>query len=89
MRKFKKFIYVALFAFLGVLVSFILHAVAEIWYIGLLVFNFKKYSMGLSWPALYIAHQAISFLFLFFGALLGYLQGLFWWNVVYGKKSRH
>ncbi|MFA6097156.1 MAG: hypothetical protein WC788_06015 [Candidatus Paceibacterota bacterium] len=89
MRKLKKFVYVALFMLLGVLVGFIVHAVAEIWYAGLLILNFKKYGRGLSWVELYFAHQIISFLFVFLGAVSGYLQGLFWWKVVYGKRSRH
>lgn len=88
MRKLKKIIYVALFMFLGILASFILHAVAEIWYIGLLLVNFKKYSMGLSWANLYLAHYVFSFLFLFLGAILGYFEGLFWWKVIYRKKRR-
>lgn len=88
MLKLKKIIYVALFTALGIFVSFILHALAEIWYIGLLALNFKKYSMGLSWADLYLAHYAFSFLFLLFGFLAGFFQGLFWWQVLHSKKRR-
>lgn len=88
MLKLKKIIYVALFTALGMLVSFILHALAEIWYIGLLALNFKKYSMGLSWANLYLAHYVFSLLFLLLGFLGGFFQGLFWWQVLHSKKGR-
>jgi len=89
MLKLKKIIYVALFTLLGILASFILHAIAEIWYIGLLALDFKKYSMGLSWANLYIAHYALSLLFLLGGFVAGFFQGLFWWTVIYSKKRKH
>jgi len=89
MNKLKKNLYIALFVLLGLLLGFILHAIAEIWYIGLLILNFNKYSMGLSWTKLYFAYQISTFIFLFLGAFWGYFQGLFWWKIIYGKQHGH
>lgn len=88
MNKIRKIIYVVLFTILGVLVSSVLHAVIEIWYVGLLIYNFKKFSMGLSWMHLYLLHNLFTAVFFAAGAAAGFIQGLFWWKVIYEKKIK-
>ncbi|MDF1498659.1 MAG: hypothetical protein P1P85_04905 [Patescibacteria group bacterium] len=84
----KKQIYIILFIVLGVLLSFILHAVIEIYYIDLLVIDFLKYSFGFSWSKLYMFHK-IGTLFLFIlGMGLGLWQGKYWWKKIYIDKIR-
>lgn len=88
MLKIKKTIYVGFFMLLGVFCAYILHALAEIWYLGLLVFNHKKYSLGLSWVEWYLVNNILSLLFIILGASVGYLEGTFWWNILYEKRRK-
>lgn len=85
-KSFKKKIYIILFTVLGIIASFLVHAAVEIWYIDLLLSNFQKYSFGLGWPFWYSFHHIASVVLLALGALIGYAQGKYWWNILYEKR---
>jgi len=82
----KKTIYVILFTFLGILVQFLIHGLVETWYIGLLISDFPKYSLGLLWPQWFIIHHIGTVILFIAGALFGFWQGKFWWRRIYEKK---
>jgi len=82
----KRTLYIALFTLLGVMVSFLIHAVIEIPVINLLVSDFDKYSLGLTWREWYLVHHVASAVLLLVGITLGYLQGKRWWKVIYIER---
>ncbi|OGZ17322.1 MAG: hypothetical protein A2Z78_00725 [Candidatus Nealsonbacteria bacterium RBG_13_36_15] len=82
----KKKIYILAFTTLGILVQFLLHAGIEIWYINLLLGDFGKYGLGLSWNQLYIIHHTDTVILLAAGILSGFLAGKFFWRKIYEKK---
>ncbi len=84
----KKKIYIFLFSILGALVGFLAKGLVELKAIELLLFNFEKYSFGMSFENIVILHNAFSFLALFLGALVGFFQGKYWWRILYEKKTK-
>lgn len=84
----KKQIYIFLTMVLGVLLTTILHAGLEIWYISLLNENWNKYSFGLAWPQIWQIHAIYTAILLILGAILGYYFGKRWWQIIYVEK-RH
>lgn len=83
----KKKIYITLFVLLAVFVQFGIHALIENWYIGRLLYNFKKYSFGLDWRALFMLHHVLTWLVLSVSIVLGFWQGKYWWRKVYEKRE--
>ena len=83
----KRNIYIGLFTFLGILVQFLIHAVVEILYIGLLLKDFSRYGLGLSWEKWLMIHQVGAIILFFGGAYLGFRQGKYWWNRIYGMRG--
>lgn len=83
----KKIIYITAFTFLGVLVQFFVHAVLEMWYIGLLLSDFSKYGFGISWDGWILIHNIGTVVFLFLGAGFGFFQGKYWWVKIYKNGS--
>jgi len=83
----KRTIYIALFSFLGILLSLIVHGVVEIWYIDRLTTDFNSYSMGYSWGEWFVIHKYFSIFLSALGAVFGYYQGRYWWRVVYEKSG--
>lgn len=85
----KKTIYVILTIFLGLLLSFIFHALFEIVWIKTALTNgyeiHGSYFMGVGWCALPIWVQ---YTFPILGIIGGYFLGQWWWDVVYVQK-RH
>ena len=81
----KKNIYISLFTFLGILLQFILHAVVETWYIALLLHNFERWGMGLSWNEWMAIHHTGAVILFIAGAAFGFWQGIFWWKRLYGN----
>ena len=79
----KRVSYITLFTLLGVLLSFLLHAVLEIPIIFLLVSDFEKWGMGLSWETWEIIHNVVTAILLALGAIIGFKQGKRWWNILY------
>ena len=84
----KRSFYIFAFVILGVLLQFLAHALIEIWYIGLLVNDFSKYGLGLSWDFWLWIHGIGSIIFLAVGILFGLWQGKYWWHRIYGYKLR-
>ena len=82
----KKFLYIALFVVLGILLSFLLHVAVEMSVISLLVSDFEMWNLGLSWNAWFMVHAIGTPILLLFGALLGFKQGKHWWRVIYIEK---
>ena len=82
----KKIIYITAFTVLGVLVQFLLHALIEVWYIGLLVRDFATFGFGLSWDTWFIIHAVLTILFLIGGVSAGYFSGKKWWRIIYVEQ---
>ena len=84
----KRKFYIASFIFLGLLLQFIVHAAAEIWYIDLLTDDFARYGLGLSWSNWVMIHNILTPLLIIVGALFGYHQGKFWWRRLYEMRGK-
>ena len=82
----KKKIYIVFFIVLGVLLQLLLHAAIEIWYIGLLLRDFSKYSLGLSWNQWFLIHHLGAVILFITVILFGFWQGKFWWRKIYERK---
>ena len=82
----KKIIYIICFTVLGVIVQFLVHAGIEILCINLLVNDFQKYSLGLSWGQWFTIHYIGTIVLLIAGVLLGFWQGIHWWKILYENK---
>lgn len=87
----KKIIYIILFTALGILLSFLVHALTESIIIALLTRNFDRYSLGLSWQQWFIVHYYGSIILFVLGVIFGFLQGRLWWRIIYVEKkfSKH
>jgi len=81
--KIKKLIYLITWVFLGILLSFILHALVETSYLYWSLAH-EKIVIFYGGCAL---HPIIQTLFLLLGTTSGFFLGLFWWQKVYLKKS--
>lgn len=79
----KKGFYIFAFTILGVLFQFVVHGLLESWYIGLLLSDFRTYSLGMSWDNWVIIHDVFTVVLLFIGLLLGFQQGRYWWRRMY------
>jgi len=83
-QKNKKKVYIALSILLGVLLSFIAHALAEVWIIQKAFAEGASikgtYFLGVGWCALPVWSQ---YSFLILGVVGGYYLGQYWWKVVY------
>ena len=84
--KFKKIFYILAFTFLGILLQFLLHAIIEGAYIGLLTSDFAKYGLGLSWDDWYLIHFVFTIILFIGGVVLGFWQGKYWWKRIYEDK---
>lgn len=82
----KKIFYIALFMVLGIILSFIVHAVVEIVMITLLEKEFETFNLGLSWVEWYLVHDIGAVVLFILGVSLGYIQGKHWWRVIYIEK---
>lgn len=83
----QKKIYIVLFTVLGILLQFLVHAIVEIWYVGLLLQDFQKYGFGFSWNQWFFIHHIGTVILLVVGALFGFWQGKFWWRKIYKERS--
>jgi len=81
--RFKKAIYRILVVMLGIILQFIIHAVVESWYIGLLVRDFDKYGLGLTMDTWFIIHHVATVILFAAGILFGLWLGKKWWHIVY------
>ena len=83
----KRTIYITSFTLLGILLSTIVHAGVEIPVINLLVADFDRYSLGLTWAQWFWVHHVGSVILGVAGALFGFWQGRYWWRVIYVEKK--
>jgi hypothetical protein len=79
----KRALYIISFTFLGLLLSFVLHALLEIWYIKMLVANFARYGLGMDWKTWFQLHYYWSGSMLLLGGLWGFIAGKYWWRRIY------
>ncbi len=79
----KRTLYIFLFTLLGAMLSLLVHAAIEIPVINLLVEDFEKYGLGLTWQQWYMIHSVGSIALLLLGIIFGYRQGKHWWRVMY------
>jgi hypothetical protein len=84
----KKVIYILLWIVLGILLSTILHAVIEIPIINLLVSDFQRYSLGLSWDQWYLIHYIGTIILLILGIVFGLFCGFKFWHKIYEKNKK-
>lgn len=73
----KKQIYIALFAFLGLIFNFLLLELVEIWYINRYLKDFSGtgcLALAATWLAL--------------GTVCGFFEGKFFWQKIYVEKIR-
>ena len=82
----KRIIYISLFTLLGILVQFWVHGAVEIWYIGKLLQDFDKFSLGLTWDNWFMIHNVSSVILFILGAALGFQQGRHWWQKIYVEQ---
>ncbi len=83
----KRVFYIASFTLLGLLLQFIAHALIEMWYIGMLLSDFPKYGLGLSWNTWVLMHNILSVIFFIAGSWIGYKEGVYWWRKIYIEKA--
>lgn len=83
----KKYFYIISFTFLGILLQFLAHELIEIWYIGLLVSDFSRYGLGLSWNQWFLIHHILTVVFIVGGMALGFFNGKYWWKKLYEDKK--
>ena len=79
----KRTVYMLSFVALGILIQFLVHALVEIWYIGLLLRDYPTYGLGLTWGQWVMIHHIGSVILFFAGAWLGFRQGQYWWQKIY------
>ncbi|OHA09743.1 MAG: hypothetical protein A3A44_02050 [Candidatus Sungbacteria bacterium RIFCSPLOWO2_01_FULL_60_25] len=84
----KRTIYIAAFTLLGVLAQFIVHALLETWYIGLLLADFTRYGFGLAWENWEQIHHILASALFVAGPLFGFLSGRYWWRRIYVEGWR-
>lgn len=82
----KKKIYIGAFMLFGILLQLLVHALVEIWYIGLLLRDFPQYSLGFSWSQWFIVHHIGTVILFIAGVMFGFWQGKFWWRKIYDKE---
>jgi len=82
----KRAFYILCFTFLGFLLQLIAHALLESAVLALLLDDFDRYGLGLSWGQWYAVHHTLTLAFLIVGLALGYRWGVTWWNILYVEK---
>lgn len=83
----KKTIYISLAGVLGILLSFLFHVLIEIPIINLLVSDFEKYNLGLSWEQWFFAHYLFTIALFILGLGFGINCGFKWWQYIYVDKK--
>lgn len=82
----KRAFYILCFTFLGFLLQLIAHALVEMFVLSLLLADFERYGLGLSWSRWYAVHHVLMLAFLIVGISLGYRWGVRWWQILYVEK---
>ena len=81
--KTKEFTYLLAATFLGVLLSFLVHALIEMPVIWLLTSNFETFSLGLTWSQWYTVHTVFGIVLFLVGIIGGFQLGRYWWRILY------
>lgn len=79
----KKTIYITLFTILGILLSTIVHGLIEVPVIYILVSDFEKYSLGLSWSDWRLVHHIMTVILFMGGVWFGLYFGFKFWKLLY------
>lgn len=84
----KKFIYITLSIILGILLSFILHALIEIIYLKIAMAG----GLTVQWTSLFGKASCslpliVQILLLSGGIFTGYFLGNYWWQLIYIKRK--
>jgi hypothetical protein len=82
----KRAFYILAFTFLGFLLQLIVHAVVESAVLALLLEDFGRWSLGLTWSQWYAVHHVMTLALLIVGIALGYRWGVQWWQILYVEK---
>jgi len=83
----KRRLYLALFACLGLMVAYFLYVLSTVATIFLLLLDFKQYSLGLPWSVWQILGKLWLVISLVLGALVGVMLGKYWWRFIYIDKK--
>lgn len=83
----KKFIYILLCVIFGILVSFIVHVIIEIPVIFIMIQDFDKYSLSLTWDQLMLVHWVFLIILLVVGLIIGIKLGFKWWQYIYVDRK--
>lgn len=83
----KKYFYIVIFTLLGILVSFLIHAVIEIPAIFLLISDFERWGLRLSWETWESIHAVFAVVLFILGVIFGLRYGKHYWSVMYGQEK--
>lgn len=87
MKNKKQIFYISAFTLLGIILQFLVHSLIEIWYINLLLSDFSRYGLGLSWNNWYAIHYVLTIVLFILGFGLGLWQGRIWWKKIYNHEK--
>ena len=82
----KRAFYIFCFTILGLLLQFLVHALVETGVISLLLKDFDRYGLGLSWSRWFLIHHVLTGVLIFLGAWWGAASGVKYWNIIYVEK---
>lgn len=82
----KRAFYIFCFAVLGILLQFLVHALIELGVLALLLKDFGRYGLGLSWSQWYLIHHVSATVLFALGVWWGCAAGVKFWNVIYVEK---
>lgn len=83
----KKYFYISCAVVFWILLGFILHIIIEVSTISLLLNNFERYGLGLSWAQLMTIHYVFTFVLFLASIVVGVIAGLKWWKFIYIDKK--
>lgn len=83
----KRALYISLFTLLGIMVSFLVHGALEIPALAWLTSDLSRYETSWLWQHWQVVHNTVSWILLLSGAVVGFWQGVYWWNMLYVRKG--
>ena len=84
----KRTFYIFCFTLLGLLISFLLHAILEMTFLGWVGKIRSGIPPGGSWEIWEAIHNQGSIVLSLLGLALGCHQGFYWWRRIYGRHYR-
>ncbi len=85
MKKIKKIVYLFFWVILGVILSFLVHALIELIYLNWA----EKQGKVVSWYNGCALNPFLQIAILVIGVCGGFVAGYFWWQKIYIEKIRH